>query len=235
MVNSKSSTSKIEETANNIIDFITSRQMLPGDKMPTEPVLMENLNVSRSTLREAIRTLSARNILEVRQGSGTFIAKRCGVPLDPLGLTFIYDDDRLAIDLLDVRLMIEPQTALLAALHATEEQCRELVEQCALVEDLIKANKDYEKEDTALHMMIAEASGNRVLINLSYILHTSVKKNIISTEDALRENNTLVYHRRIVDSIVRHDAPSAYNAMMIHVTMLWEFISAKLNSKDEAD
>ena len=80
MVNSKSSKSKIEETANNIIDFITSRQMLPGDKMPTEPVLMEDLNVSRSTLREAIRALSARNILEVRQGSGTFIAKRRAFP-----------------------------------------------------------------------------------------------------------------------------------------------------------
>ena len=211
MVNSKSSISKIEETANNIIDFITSRKMLPGDKMPTEPVLMETLNVSRSTLREAIRTLSARNILEVHQGSGTFISKRCGVPLDPLGLTFIYDDDRLAID-------------------ATDEQCRELLEQCALVESLIQADKNYEEEDIALHMMIAESSGNRVLINLSYILHTSVKKNIISTEDALRDNNTLVYHRRIIDAIVRHDAPSAYNAMMIHVTMLWEFISAKLNS-----
>ncbi|MDY2964985.1 MAG: FadR/GntR family transcriptional regulator [Megasphaera massiliensis] len=232
MVNSKSSKSKIEETANNIIDFITSRQMLPGDKMPTEPVLMEDLNVSRSTLREAIRTLSARNILEVRQGSGTFISKRCGVPLDPLGLTFIYDDDRLAIDLLDVRLMIEPQTALLAALHATEEQCQELLKQCALVEKLIQANQDYEEEDIALHMMIAEASGNRVLSNLSYILHTSVKKNIVSTEDALRDNNTLVYHRRLVDAIVRHDATGAYNAMTIHVTMLWEFISAKLNSKE---
>ena len=231
MVNSKSPTSKIEETARHIIDFITSRQMLPGDKMPTEPVLMENLNVSRSTLREAIRILSARNILEVRQGSGTFISKRCGVPKDPLGLTFIYDDDRLAIDLLDIRLMIEPQTALLAALHATEEQCRALLEQCALFEKLIETDEDYEDEDIALHMMIAEASGNRVLSNLSYILHTSVKKNIVSTEDALRDNNTLIYHRRIVDAIVHHDATGAYNAMTIHVTMLWEFISAKLNTK----
>ncbi|WP_296828182.1 FadR/GntR family transcriptional regulator [uncultured Megasphaera sp.] len=231
MVNSKPSKSKIEETSNNIIDFITSRQMLPGDKMPTEPELMEDLNVSRSTLREAIRTLSARNILEVRQGSGTFISKRCGVPSDPLGLTFIYDDDRLAIDLLDVRLMIEPQTALLAAIHATDEQCQKLLDQCALVEKLIQSNEEYEDEDIALHMMIAEASGNRVLTNLSYILHTSVKKNIISTADALRDNNTYVYHRRIVDAIVRHDATGAYNAMTIHVTMLWEFITAKLNSR----
>lgn len=231
MVNTKSSTSKIEETAGSIIDFITSKKMLPGDKMPTEPALMETLNVSRSTLREAVRALSARNILEVRQGAGTFIAKRCGVPQDPLGLTFIYEDDRLAIDLLDVRLMIEPQTALLAALHATEEQCRTLLAQCDLVEGLIRASENYEKEDAALHMMIAEASGNRVLTNLSYILHTSVKKNIISTDDAQRDNNTYVYHRRIVEAIVGHDAPAAYNAMMIHVTMLWDFISAKLNSK----
>ena len=100
--------------------------------------------------------------LEVRQGSGTFISKRCGVPNDPLGLTFIYDDDRLAIDLLDVRIMIEPQTALLAAIHATETQCKELLAQCSLVEQLIKENKKYEDEDITLHTMIAEASGNRI-------------------------------------------------------------------------
>lgn len=233
MVNSKSSKSKIEETANQIIYFITTKQMLPGDKMPTEPVLMDDLHVSRSTLREAIRTLSARNILEVRQGSGTFISKRCGVPNDPLGLTFIYDDDRLAIDLLDVRIMIEPQTALLAAIHATETQCKELLAQCSLVEQLIKENKKYEDEDITLHTMIAEASGNRILVNLSYILHTSVKKNIVSTEDALRDNNTYVYHRKIVEAIAHHDAQSAYNAMMIHVTTLREFIFSKLDTKEK--
>lgn len=72
--------------------------------------------------------------------------------------------------------MIEPQTALLAAIHATETQCKELLAQCSLVEQLIKENKKYEDEDITLHTMIAEASGNRILVNLSYILHTSVKK-----------------------------------------------------------
>ena len=71
------------------------------------------------------------------------------------------------------------------------------------------------------------------IVNLSYILHTSVKKNIVSTEDALRDNNTYVYHRKIVEAIAHHDAQSAYNAMMIHVTTLREFIVSKLDTKEK--
>ena len=103
--NDTSPVSRTEEAANHIIEYITSNRMQPGDRMPTEPELLEQLSVSRTTLREAVKTLSARNILEIRQGSGTYISKRCGVPDDPLGLTFIYDDDRLALNLLDIRMM----------------------------------------------------------------------------------------------------------------------------------
>ena len=87
--NDTSPVSRTEEAANHIIEYITSNRMQPGDRMPTEPELLEQLSVSRTTLREAVKTLSARNILEIRQGSGTYISKRCGVPDDPLGLTFI--------------------------------------------------------------------------------------------------------------------------------------------------
>ena len=227
--NDTSPVSRTEEAANHIIEYITSNRMQPGDRMPTEPELLEQLSVSRTTLREAVKTLSARNILEIRQGSGTYISKRCGVPDDPLGLTFIYDDDRLALNLLDIRMMIEPQAALLAAVYATEHQCKSLRIQCRLGEELIKKDEPYSHEDIKLHEMIAEASGNRVLHNLSYILQTSVEKNIISTDDSLRLNNTLVYHRHIVDAISQHDPQRAYSSMSCHISMLRNFIAAKLS------
>lgn len=231
VTSSKKYPSMAEAAADKIIQFITKNQMVPGDKMPTEAELMEKLDVSRSTIREAIKTLSARNILEIRQGSGAIISSRRGVPDDPLGLTFIYDDDLLAIDLLDVRTMIEPHAAQLAALHATEEQCEKLLVQCKIVENLIKANQVYVEEDIELHKLICEASGNRILINLSYILHSSVKQTILATADALRENNTYIYHRKTVEAITHHDPVSAYNSMMCHVGGLREFIASKIKQK----
>lgn len=231
MAKIKTAPSMATEAADKIIDFITSKQLLPGDKMPTEAELMASLGVSRSTIREAIKTLSARNILEIRQGSGAYISPKRGVPDDPLGLTFIYDADKLAIDLLDVRTMIEPRAAMLAALHATSKQCKALQDQCSLVERLIRSNAEYEDEDIKLHCMICEASGNRILMNLSYILITSVKKTIIATSDALRDNNTYIYHRKTVEAIAHHDPVSAENSMMCHVGGLREFIASKISMR----
>jgi DNA-binding FadR family transcriptional regulator len=232
MVPTKKTVSMSEESAKKIIDFITANQMLPGDRMPTETELMEKLKVSRSTIRESIKILSARNILEIRQGSGAFISPKRGIPDDPLGLTFIYDDDRLAIDLLDVRIMIEPRAAMLAAIHATDEQCRKLKAQCDLVEELIINKAPYEDEDIELHKLISEASGNKILINLSYILHMSVKKTIIATSDALRDSNTLIYHRKTVEAIINKDPSSAFNSMMIHTCGLREYIAGKIMGQE---
>lgn len=221
--------SMAEIAAEKIIEFIISNRMKAGDKMPTENEMVKQLGVGRSTLREAFKIMSARNILEIRQGAGTFISYKCGVPDDALGLTFIYDDDRLALDLLDVRAMIEPEAAMLAALNATDEHRRQLKKQCLIVENLIKEESVYEQEDIELHKLIAEASGNAVVNNLSYILNTSIKRTIVATADSLRDNNTLIYHRKMIDAIINGDPISARNSMMIHISLLREYIADKLN------
>lgn len=222
--------SMAEAAAQKIIEFIISNRMKAGDKMPTENETLKQLGVGRSTLREAFKIMSARNILETRQGAGTFISHKCGVPDDALGLTFIYDDDRLALDLLDVRAMIEPEAAMLAALNATDEQRRQLKKQCLIVENLIKDQSSYEYEDIELHKLIAEASGNAVINNLSYILNSSIKRTIIATADSLRNNNTLIYHRKMIDAIINGDPISARNSMMLHISMLREYIADKLKN-----
>ncbi|WP_019554840.1 FadR/GntR family transcriptional regulator [Propionispira raffinosivorans] len=219
--------SMAETVASKIIEFIILNKMMPGDKMPTENEMFKKMDVGRSTLREAFKIMSARNILEVKQGSGAFISSKCGIPDDPLGLIFIYDNDRLALDLLDVRTMIEPQTAMLAALNATVGQRRQLEKQCLIVEKLIKEQAVYGHEDIELHKLIAEASGNAVINNLSYILNTSIKRNIIATSDSLRDNNTLIYHRKTIDAIINGDPISARNSMMIHINLLREYIADK--------
>ena len=92
--------SRVDLAVDQIIQVILDRDMKAGDKLPNEYDLARELGVGRSTLREAIKRLVARNILTARQGAGTFVSEKNGVPEDPLGLTFMMEEgaENLALD-----------------------------------------------------------------------------------------------------------------------------------------
>lgn len=213
-----------EETAQTIIRYIIDNKLMPGDKLPTEPVFMEKLGVGRGTLREGIKLLAARNILDIRQGAGSFVSPKRGIPDDPLGLTFIYDDNEMVVDMLDVRLQFEPHVAKMAASQATPEQKKEIMAQADEVERCIKAGESYIAADARFHRLIAEASGNRVFGNLTYILNTSIAKNIEVTKDAQRDSNTVHYHRKIAKAINDGVIEDAGSFMTMHLLLLREFV-----------
>ena len=100
-----------DTAVDDIIQLILDRNMKQGDRLPNEYDLARQLGIGRSTLREAIRRLVSRNILQVRQGAGTFVSDKRGVPEDPLGLTFMGHDPDLALDLLDIRMMLNRKSA----------------------------------------------------------------------------------------------------------------------------
>ena len=126
-MDSPNMTSRIDLATEQIIGLIQEKNLQPGDRLPNEQELATLLEVGRSTLREAIRRLVTRNILVVRQGSGTYVSDQMGVPEDPLGLTFIKKGSALAKDLVDLRLMLEPEMAAIAAERITEDQKKELM------------------------------------------------------------------------------------------------------------
>ena len=76
-----------ETTANKLIQLIKDRHLNPGDKLPTEVDLSQQLDVGRNTLREAQKILVSRNIITIRQGAGSFVSQNPGVVDDPLGFT----------------------------------------------------------------------------------------------------------------------------------------------------
>ena len=92
-----------EQVSEKIKQYIILNDLKDGDKMPTEPTLVEIFGVGRSTIREAVKILVSQNILNVRQGSGTYVSEEIGVISDPLGFSFIRDKNKLARDLLEVR------------------------------------------------------------------------------------------------------------------------------------
>ena len=205
--------------AEDIIDLIKSNRLEPGDRLQNEYELAKLLNVGRSTVREAIRILVSRNILEVRQGAGTFVSYKNGIPEDPLGLAFEGSAVSLALDMMDVRLMLEPEIAARAAMNATKRQIAAMLEQCQTVEDLIKANKPYRQEDALFHQRVAECSGNRVVEKLIPIITSSVQLNIGVTRDKYRVQ-TVTEHRNIAEAITNHDVYKAKYSMISHLNIL---------------
>ena len=98
-----------ERVADEIVRNIIGKELKPGDKLPNEFELAAKLGVGRSTVREAIKTLVSRSVVEIRRGAGTFVSARSGVSEDPLGLQFLDDKVRVATDLLELRFVVEPQ------------------------------------------------------------------------------------------------------------------------------
>jgi len=208
--------SRIESTINQIIQYISDEGLKDGDQLPTERELSVMFGVGRSTLREALSSLATRNVLEVRRGVGTFVSYKHGVAEDPLGFTLIKDRKKLALDLLEFRILIEPRIAALAAIHATPDEIAELEYLCDAVDELILAGKPHMPKDMEFHTRIARCSQNLIMPKILPIIHSSINIFITETQSALR-TETMRTHRAILNAIKHHDSAAAYDAMMLHL------------------
>ena len=205
-----------QKIAEDIIAFILEENLKLGDKLPNETVLCQRLNVGRSSLREAMRALASRNIVTIRQGSGTYIASSTGVADDPLGLSFINNKKKLIHDLMEIRFLLEPSIAALAAMHADDTEIKKICKLCDDVEELLKAHKDHSDKDIELHTAIALSSKNIVIPRLVPVIFRSIPLLIESTGNTLC-NETIESHREIADAIAAHDAVRAHDAMYLHL------------------
>ncbi|MCH1959865.1 FadR/GntR family transcriptional regulator [Romboutsia hominis] len=203
-----------ETTSEKIIKLIVDENLKIGDKLPNEYELADKLGVGRSTIREAIKALVSRNILEIKRGSGTFI--KCGVADDPLGLMFVKDKLKLAVDLLEIRFMIEPKIASLAAINATKEDIEELSKLCDEVEELILNGIPHMEKDIEFHTAIARSSKNLVTTSLVPIINKSIAVFIDVTNTQLK-NETIETHKEILNAIKNKNANEAHDAMLLHL------------------
>ena len=172
--------------------------------------------MGRGTIREAVKLLAARNVLVVQRGRGTFIAKHPGQIDDPLGFAFFEDKIKLAWDLLEVRMHLEPWIAALAAERATEQDIEELKARCAEVEEDIFKGDNHLPNDQKFHMCIARCSQNDVVPKLIPVIAYSV--DLLGTLNEMRLlSETIIGHRAITDAIIAHDPEAARQAMLSHL------------------
>ncbi len=202
--------------ADKIIDLIESKELLPGEKLPSEQELMKELNVGRGTIREAIKSLVSRNIVEIRRGVGTFVAKNTGVVEDPLGFSFIDNKKKLVKDSMDVRLLLEPSIARWAARNATDSEILEIIELSKKIETAILNDENYSDLDVEFHTKIANSSRNLVVENLIPILNTNIRSLIDVTHAVLKEY-TILSHKKIANAIKERDEEMAEQLMREHI------------------
>lgn len=205
-----------EKAAQELLTYIQEQQLREGERLPNEFELSKRLGVGRNTVREAVRLLASRNILRIKQGSGTFVSDQPGMAEDPLGFIFMEDQRKLVLDLMQVRLIVEPSIAALAAQNATEDDLEQLSILCDEIERLIEAGKDFSEKDRAFHGKLAEATQNLVMRNLIPVIHQGVR--VFSTMVSAQEyQQTIETHRKILEAIKRRQAVDAEQAMRYHL------------------
>lgn len=205
---------RIEE---ELMRYILEEPLEVGQKLPNEFDLAKQFGVGRSTIREAVRGLVSKGILEVRRGSGTYVSSNCPPDNDPLGLSKLQDKYKLALELFDVRLMLEPEIAAQAAEYATQEEMEQLQKLREEVEQLYQSGEDHIPKDIEFHTCIARCSKNRVVEMLVPIINTAVMTFANLTHRMLM-NETIETHRAVVDAIIDQDSVGARCAMIMHLT-----------------
>ena len=192
-----------EQVADGIMNLIQETPYKAGDKLPTEKELCES-------------TGAGRNVLEIRQGAGTFVSEKQGIPDDPLGFSMVNDHVKLTRDLLQVRIMLEPQIAALAAQCAKEHEIKELEEILEEMEAAMKKREDYSELDTKFHTKIAQCTHNIVMENLLPVIGKGVA--VFAREVAQTEyDRTWISHRKIFCYIRDHKPFEAEMEMQYHL------------------
>ena len=207
-----------QQTADRLYTTIVVEQQLqPGEKLPNELELAQQLGVSRATLREAIRTLSAEGVLEVRRGKGTFVSGRVE-EMDDFGFSGLERVKGQLRDLFELRAMFEPRAAALACRRATEAQRAEILEKDRAVEECIRAGRDRTAADRAFHAAIVRAAHNEFLLRLLPIIHQAVSTAVERGEhrEQLAED-TLRDHALLLEFLKKRDGEGAEHAMAIHM------------------
>ncbi|MDD3219458.1 MAG: FadR/GntR family transcriptional regulator [Lachnospiraceae bacterium] len=205
-----------ELVAEQIEALITDEELASGDKLPNEFQMAEELNVGRGTIREAVKILVSKNVLEIQRGRGTFVCEKTGMMDDPLGLKFIKDKNKLALDLCEVRMILEPDIAALAAKRASARDVQKIEKAAKEVEDMIAQGEPYAKADVYFHERIAKASKNQVVPKVIPVIQTAIEM-FIDVTSARLTGQTIRTHRAVVEAIREHDEEKAREAMFGHL------------------
>lgn len=194
-----------------------------GSHLPTEPNLAAEFKVSRTVIREAVRTLEDKGVISARQGRGTVVSDRTQwSPFDPLIISIRLETEpttKLFRDLADVRLAVECQLARSAALTAEQSVVAELATVVDQQRQLTTTDPRYTDLDMRFHYLIAEASNNQIGRGIMLTLAPALRAmRRFTNEIPDARSHTIEWHGRILDRIRDGDPDGADSAMLRHLS-----------------
>ncbi|MBQ9329189.1 MAG: FadR family transcriptional regulator [Solobacterium sp.] len=208
-----------ETTAEEIKQMIQRNGYEPGQKLPTEKEMTDSLGVGRNTLREALRILQSHNIVTIRQGSGTYISDKYGVPDDPFGFELFPDHEKLTKDILEILVMLEPEVAAMAAEHRTEEDLVRMERLLRMMSQKIDQHIECLDEECKFYEMIAEASHNIVMVRMTPLMTRGIRyfAATLSPKDFMYGVRN---YYNVLEGIRHKKASEARTAMSYHLLFL---------------
>jgi len=206
-----------EGIVRQIQDLIADKHLQPGDRLPGERELADALSVSRAALREALRVLDFIGVVDVRPGEGTFVSTTPPTPIDP-SMYSILSERTVLLDLLDARRILEEGIVTLAARQATQDDLNELEEFLRGRQAELAAGKEDVESDIQFHTLIAEATGNMVLV--SAMRHLGEMWQQAREKTGRRDTSpqrALRFHQQILSAVRRRQAAQARRILRQHL------------------
>lgn len=207
-----------EQVARAIGLSIMRRDFKPGDVLSSEPELSLQFNVSRTVLREALKVLGKKGLIESRPKLGTRVRPREDWNLldsDVIDWQYEIGPDKAYLEAIcEVRLMFEPMAARLAAIRATHEEIKSIVEYCRRMQDGIESTEDYISADLLFHAAICTATHNELLQNIMTTLATSLRiSRLVTSHLPGADEAAMPAHQAVAEAIRNRDEQAAEEAM----------------------
>jgi GntR family transcriptional repressor for pyruvate dehydrogenase complex len=229
-----------EEILEQIRELVTEGTLKSGDRLISERDMAERLQVSRASVREAFSALDMLGILESRPGEGTFIRS---VPRDtalkPLALVVMLYNER-KLDIMEVRMILEVESAALAAQRATAEDLVKIRGCLNCLEQDFLNDRLGESSDAGFHLAIAEATENMVLAWFMHTVSDLLEATMRYSRQRLFENPEnkemlLLQHKNIFQAISGRDPKRAREAMSEHLRFVCDKIAVYEKEHEERD
>lgn len=215
----------IDLVISQIKDLISSGNVKPGEKLPPERKLAEQLGVSRSQIREAINKLQIHGIVKVQPQSGTVVTGIGRVAVQGLITNFLQLEKEDFESLVDTRILLEKESARLAALNRTDNDLIQLNKAVQVCENKLNQGEDAIEEDLLIHLKIAESSKNNVLKSIMSMIIPHIGNSYVELNFCDDEKNRKIVteHRLIVDAIINQDPTKASDLMEAHFQDVKQF------------
>ncbi len=221
-----------------VLDYIKKNNLMPGDKLPSENSLSKALGVSSRSIREALKILQARGLVEIKHGKGTYLVNNAyNSFLDTLATTlhFSSDVEALILKLIQVRMIIEPAIIKIVASQRTEKELQTLRNILSSMEKATEA-QDREKfiyYDIRFHKTIFDIAGNDILIALYNVLWEVILESLKKTDfRVFTEEDAKKSHHEIFDAIKDKDGERAAQILTEQLSANEDAIKRQISNSD---